>query len=146
MARTKERVTAVVLRGEKLLLIHRFREGKEYWIFPGGVEEGEDLETALRREVLEETSLALTSHRRLFDQIDDEGNTCIFYRCELAPGEPVLGGPEREAQSEENQYILEWVEWKKVTLLGFIYPSAEGLMEVLTRGAMKSKRNSKRGS
>ena len=55
MARTKTRVTAVVLRGEKLLLIHRFREGKEYWIFPGGVEEGEDLETALRREVLEET-------------------------------------------------------------------------------------------
>lgn len=132
MARTKNRVTAAVLRGEKLLLIHRFREGREYWVIPGGgVEDGEDFDTALRREVLEETGLALTAHQRLFDQIDVWGNTCIFYRCELAPGEPVLGGPEREAQAEENRHILEWVDVERVVLLGFVYPPAERLMEVM---------------
>lgn len=132
MARTKNRVTAVIMRGEKLLMIHRFRDGREYWVIPGGgVEDGEDLETALRREVLEETGLALIAHQRLFDQTGEFGDTFIYYRCELAPGEPVLGGPEREAQSAENRYILEWVDVERVALLGFVYPQVGRLVERL---------------
>ncbi|HSV85039.1 MAG TPA: NUDIX domain-containing protein, partial [Levilinea sp.] len=62
MARTDKRVTAVIIRDHKVLLIHRFKNGSEYWVFPGGgVEEGEDLNTALKREVVEETGLKLDS-------------------------------------------------------------------------------------
>ena len=38
MARTNKRVTGVVFNdgNEKLLLIHRLKNGDEYWVFPGG--------------------------------------------------------------------------------------------------------------
>ncbi len=120
--RTNNRVTGVVIRGGKLLLIHRFRAGEEYWVFPGGgVEEGETFEQALQREMLEETGLELRSARYLGRA---EGTpVCVFYVCELEPGEPQIGGPELEAQSPTNRYILEWVPLDQVTHLKKLFPS-----------------------
>ena len=120
--RTNNRVTGVVIRDGKLLLIHRFRAGEEYWVFPGGgVEEGETLEQALQREMLEETGLKLRSARYLCQA--EGAPVCIFYVCELEPGEPQIGGPERESQSPTNQYILEWVPLNQVTHLKKVFPS-----------------------
>ncbi len=108
--RTHIRVKAIVIRDGKLLLIHRFRDGSEYYAFPGGgVEEGEDLETALKREILEETGLNLVSYEPLFEQPED-GKVFHFFRCELEEGEWILGGPEREKQSPANRYLFEWVD------------------------------------
>jgi 8-oxo-dGTP diphosphatase len=123
MARTNYRVTGVVIREGKLLLIHRLRDGNVYWVFPGGgVEEGEDFETALKREMMEETGLMLVSYQRLFDQLEKDGSSCIFYSCELEPGEPRLGGPELEEQSPNNQHHLEWVNLAQVSGFGMVYP------------------------
>ena len=42
MTRTAVRASAIVIRDNKILLIHRKKEGREYWVFPGGgIEEGE---------------------------------------------------------------------------------------------------------
>lgn len=129
--RTNKRVTAVIIQDCKLLLIHRFKDGSEYWTIPGGgVEEGEDLETALKREVREETGLELIAYRHLFDQFGDHGQTCHFFLCELEPGEPKLGGPELEEQSPTNQYILEWVDAGHVANLN-VYPKSDTLLDVL---------------
>lgn len=133
MARTDQRVTAVILRDGKLLMIHRFREGMEYWVFPGGgVEEGEDLQTALRREVKEETGLGLVSFRYLFDQVEHNGNTSIFYLCQVTAGELQLGGPELASQSPSNRHILEWVELGQVSTLKAAYPKGDRLVVFLT--------------
>jgi 8-oxo-dGTP diphosphatase len=119
--RTGERVTGIIRREGKLLLIHRFKEGREYWVFPGGgVEEGESREQALRREMLEETGLELLSYQFLYASTLQPG--CLFYDCTLAPGEPWLGGPELEAHSPDNQFILEWVDLGRAVELEGLYP------------------------
>ena len=132
MARTNYRVTGVVIREGKLLLIHRLRDGNEYWVFPGGgVEEEEDFETALKREMMEETGLMLVSYQRLFDQLEKDGSSCIFYSCELEPGEPRLGGPELDEQSPNNQHHLEWVNLAQVSGFGMVYPRPAKLFSYL---------------
>lgn len=132
MVRTNDRVTGVIIRDGKILLIHRFRDGAEYWVFPGGgVEQGEDFDTALKREMMEETGLQLRSYQRLFDQVEQDGSNCIYYACELEPGEPCLGGPELASHSPANQYYLEWVQLGQVSGLTPLYPRAEKLLTYL---------------
>jgi 8-oxo-dGTP pyrophosphatase MutT (NUDIX family) len=134
MGRTTNRVTGVVIRDEKILLIHRLKAEDEYWVFPGGgVEDGEDLDSALKREVVEETGLNLTSYRRIFDQLDANGNTCIFYSCQLEPGEPQIGGPELEEQSESNRFSWEWINLDKLATIGTVYPRPFKLLDWLTQ-------------
>ena len=134
MVRTNYRVTGVVIRDGKLLLIHRLRDGAEYWVFPGGgVEEGEGFEAALEREMMEETGLQLVSYRMLFAQVEQDGSCCIFYSCELEPGEPCLGGPELASQSPTDQYHLEWVPLEQVSSLAAIYPRPTKLFTCLSQ-------------
>jgi len=134
MARTNYRVTGVVIRDGKLLLIHRLREGNEYWVFPGGgVEEGEDFDIAIKREMLEETGLNLVSYQRMFDQLEQNGSRCIFFICQLEPGELRLGGPEMVDNSPANQYILEWVNLEQIAGLTTVYPRSSKLVEYLAR-------------
>ena len=50
------RVCAIIVQGQTLLLIHRVKGGREYWVFPGGgLEEADGSpENGLQRECLEE--------------------------------------------------------------------------------------------
>ena len=58
MARTNARAAAVLIKDDKILLRHRTRDDKEFWVFPGGgVEEGEKAEVTVVRELEEEASL-----------------------------------------------------------------------------------------
>ncbi len=121
--RTNGRVSALVVRDNKILLIHRFKHGDEYWVIPGGgVEDKESLEESLKREVREETSLDLISFE-LLGSNEHEGHIHYFYKCELTLGEPKIGGPELEDSSKDNIYLLEWISIEDVNRLN-IYPSS----------------------
>jgi 8-oxo-dGTP diphosphatase len=52
------RVAAMIRRGDTVLLCNHTKQGRSYWLLPGGgVEEGESLHEALLRELDEECSL-----------------------------------------------------------------------------------------
>lgn len=103
---------------DKILMIHRKRDGEEYYIVPGGgVEDGETVEEAAYREADEETGLEIELGELLWKRpfSTPMGNGTIIDQMEYAylitqfSGTPVLTGPEFHRQSETNQYSLEWM-------------------------------------
>jgi predicted acetyltransferase/ADP-ribose pyrophosphatase YjhB (NUDIX family) len=123
------RGVAVVVRGNKLLVIARRLDGREYAVLPGGrVEPGETPEEAAVRELAEECSLHGTVSRHLFD--GDQGGRLASYVLVDAPeGEPILGGEEAEAQSEDNHFQPLWATAGELPLLGLL---PEGIGELVT--------------
>ncbi len=122
--RTKNRVTAIIVKKEQVLLIHRKREGQEYWtVVGGGAEEGETLDEALKREVYEEVSLKVLNYKYLGDSKGEYKDDILFYECEIEEGEPKLGGPEKDYSNENNWYNPEWVSLKELEKLS-LYPAS----------------------
>ena len=114
MARTGVRASAIIIKDNKILFIHRKKNGEEYWVFPGGgIEDGESGNEAVVREIKEETGLTCTKVKPAFAVETYEGGIKHpFYFCEVNDGEIVLGGPEAERRSQENWYDPQWVEFK----------------------------------
>ena len=61
------RCSAVVFRGQDVLLVGRIRHGDNNWVLPGGTPRpGESMSACARRETLEETGLAVEPGRIAF--------------------------------------------------------------------------------
>jgi len=57
MSSTRIRVGAICCENDSILLVEHEKEGKRYWLLPGGgIQGGETMKDALVREVMEETS------------------------------------------------------------------------------------------
>ena len=54
----KDRASGILIENGKLLLIHRIKNNDEYYVIPGGgIEEGEDIYEATKRELYEEVGI-----------------------------------------------------------------------------------------
>lgn len=119
------RAVAIIVNNGKVLLIHRIRHGKEYYVFPGGgVENGETVKQAVLREVQEETSLEVKIEKLLYHHIYDDKTEQFFYLCRYISGEPKLGdGNEARdmEKSNDNFYDPIWYEIKALPQL-LLYP------------------------
>jgi len=103
-----KRVSAIIIKNNQILLIHRIKNDIEYFVLPGGaVEVGEGNEIALIREIKEETNLDIVNYK-LLSQVREESKLWYIYIIDEYFGDIRLGYPEIERQSKENQYILEW--------------------------------------
>lgn len=109
-----DRASAIILSKRHLLLIHRVRARRDYYVFPGGqIEEGESPEEACIREVLEETGLHTAWLLPAFEHPLPTRNAHYFF-VQVQPGTLALGGPEVEKQAMDNRYLLEWVPLAQV--------------------------------
>jgi len=115
----KERVRAIIRQNDSILLIHRVKKGREYWVFPGGgVEESDsDRVAALIRECWEELGVNIRVSALFDAQVYGEGDntqTEYFYFCEIINGMLGTGtGPEFQEGSLGGMYKLEWVPLEK---------------------------------
>jgi ADP-ribose pyrophosphatase YjhB (NUDIX family) len=127
----RKRVTLLIVDDDKILLIHRLRDGREYYIIPGGgVEEGESLEEAAHREAAEETGLVIELGALLWERpfATELGDGRIINQIEYAylitqfSGTLCLSGPEFERQSPTNRYRLDWIPFSNFPET-LIYPN-----------------------
>lgn len=94
-------VWAIVLNpsNTKVLLIHRLKDSKEFWVFPGGpVEEGESLGDAIAREVKDGTNLKIN---KIFENREND------FMVEVDDAKPAMNGS--EVQTDNDWFNPEWV-------------------------------------
>lgn len=107
-------VRAIIIKDNKLLIIHRNKFGLEYDTLPGGkIELGETPEQALGREVYEETTIKFTNPRLIYlEHAGDPYGDQYIYLCEYEEGEPKLDPKSDEAlihKMGQNLYEPKWL-------------------------------------
>ncbi|GAB3919661.1 DNA mismatch repair protein MutT [Microlunatus endophyticus] len=124
----RARASCIVIRDDRVLLMHRQRDGREYYVLPGGgVEAGESAEQACRRELAEETPLQ-AGGVRLVGRADEESGPDDYFLIEDPTGTTRLAGPEAERDSPTNSYRLEWIGIDDLARLPLVPPTAAGMI------------------
>lgn len=123
----KDRAVAMIIDKKRILLIHRYKRGEHYYVFPGGsVKEGEIIEEACIREVKEETGLDVVDLKKMFEHID-EGRRGHYFLVHVTPGRPSLGGPELERQTSQNRHLPIWIPIERLAEINLLPEGARRL-------------------
>lgn len=105
-----------------ILLIHRQKKQRNYWVVPGGGAKRSETprETAIR-EINEELQIELTPAqlRQLF-VIDDEYFFLTDYRQKAVPD---ISGEEKERSTSTNVYRLAWVTLSELLKINLMPPA-----------------------
>jgi 8-oxo-dGTP diphosphatase len=123
----KQAVRAIVVRDDKILVMHRNKFGHEYYtLLGGGVHMAETIDQALVRQVMEESSLRVTGAQLVFMQ--DGGDMYGLqhvYVCQVEGSELRLDPHSEEAkinQLGQNLYTPQWVALADFPALSFRTP------------------------
>ncbi|WP_103752924.1 NUDIX domain-containing protein [Lactobacillus panisapium] len=105
-----------------ILLIHRQKKQRNYWVVPGGGAKKSEMprETAIR-EINEELQIELTPAqlRQLF-VIDDEYFFLTDYRQKAVPD---ISGEEKERSTSTNVYRPAWVSLSELLKINLMPPA-----------------------
>jgi len=119
------RAAAIIIKDNKILLMHRIKDGREYWVFPGGhVEDGETPEQAAIREIMEELTLKASNPKLAFNYQNGENEDPMFI-VDVENKDPVLGGPEGERNSGNDFYEPVWIAFDNLKDLNLLPESAK---------------------
>lgn len=127
---------------DKILLIHRWKDGQEYFVIPGGtIEPGEEALEAALREMKEEVNLSFSADQlRTAFSLNNQGKEEYYFYAELCTAEtPLIQGEELERSSLQNIYQPEWVSLQELynyNLRPEILKSL--LLEFLTQESLKN--------
>jgi ADP-ribose pyrophosphatase YjhB (NUDIX family) len=131
---------AIILKDDKILIMHRNKRGKEYFTLVGGrVNNSETTEEALAREVKEETGLVITSARLVFVEKHPEPyNEQYVFLCEADRYDSVaLQETSEEAlmnKLDSNSHKPIWIETESFSALPFL----TGQLQTAIDQALKS--------
>jgi len=122
------RAGAVLVEDDKVALIERFRDGKHYFVFPGGgSDEGETPEQAAVREMEEETGLRVSIQRKLAE-IHFGLSIQYYFQVERIGGEFGSGTGEEYSEADPNHpaqgvYIPIWMPLVELSEHKNVYPA-----------------------
>ncbi len=118
----KKRAVAVIIRDGEVLLMHRIKDGRDYFVFPGGgVEKDESVESAVVREMKEELNLDIKIDKLLF-QIENQEREEFYFLVKEFSGDIQISGEEKERMNVNNQYHPTWFNLMEIAELPNLYP------------------------
>ena len=131
------RCSAVVFRGQEVLLVRRARSGNDDWVLPGGTPRpGESMAACVRRETLEETGLSVEPGRIAF-VLETQGPRSSLHTLDLV-FLAHLSMPGQEPESSEPELSARFVPIGLLPHLDLRPPLAGHLRGLRTRQAMRT--------
>lgn len=136
-------VRAIIFKDNQLLVMKRNKFGQQYYtLVGGGIDLGEDAETALRRELQEETGLNVGAVQHVFtEEAGDPYGTQYVFTCEYLGGEPALSASSSEAQISKlgkNLYIPMWLPLTALGPAQFLSESLKNAIQHAVRNGFPS--------
>jgi len=119
---TNVRVGAAIVRNDEILLMYRKKDGREYYVYPGGhVKTQEDFLAAVIREVKEETGLDISSEPELILENNREGfGPEKFYLVKLDSNQVIFDENPEDSTGESK---LVWYKISEALKLKDLFPS-----------------------
>ncbi len=117
-----KKVAAVIIKNNKILLMRRVKNGRQYFVFPGGrVREKENFESAIKREIKQEFDIDIEIETFLF-RIENKGKVELYFLVKNFSGESKISGEEKQVINDNNQYYLEWKNLSDLKKLSNLQP------------------------
>ena len=134
---TTERAGVLIIRGDRLALIERRRQGRHYWVIPGGgVEPGEAVDDAARREAEEELGVPvdLGALRVCIDHREEDGSIQRqwYFDATLREDKIRVVGPENKS-ANRGTYSAVWTRLDELNA-GAIHPNVVALLVARNHG------------
>lgn len=129
----RDRCQAMVIRGNRILLVKHRMQGREFFCLPGGgVEAGETPEMAAVRELKEEAGVDGTVLRKLTVQYKpDEQGEVHTYLMEVAEDAVAVSGSDPELPEDEQTIVsVAWLTMEEIGVVDLAYLWAAGLHRV----------------
>lgn len=116
MKRVSARGIIITDKGLAVIFRRKINEKgtKEYYVTPGGgIEENENLEEGLKRELREELNIEVNVKDLAF-KVETDERIEYFYNCEYVSGNFTLNGEEIDRMSESNYYEPTFIKVKDI--------------------------------
>lgn len=118
------RAVGIIIRDNKILLLHRIKNNDEYYVLPGGgIEAGETPSQAVTREIEEECSIKKNKIVKLLFHIKNKGNDEYYFLVDIENEVVKLGGPEALRNNNKNFYEFHWLSINNFKNLKNFYPN-----------------------